>query len=75
MMSRVGHLELFQDAGDYEAFEKAPTEAIQREPTMRLWADCLMPNYFHPVLWDMPNYELSAVLTRVHRGRDEAYID
>jgi putative transposase len=47
VMNRVGtNLELFQDADDYEAFEKVLGEALKREPTMRLCANCLMPNHY-----------------------------
>ena len=46
-----GKIELFEDSGDYEAFERVLTEALKREPAMRLCAYCLMPNHFHLVLW------------------------
>ena len=38
-----GKIELFEDSGDYEAFERVLTEALKREPAMRLCAYCLMP--------------------------------
>jgi hypothetical protein len=37
-----GNLELFQDAGDYEAFEKVLAEALDREKGMGLCAYCSM---------------------------------
>lgn len=46
-----GGLELFQDSGDYEAFERVLAEAVGRWPEIRLCAYCLMPNHFHLVLW------------------------
>ena len=37
VMNRTwGKLELFQDAGDYQAFERVLVEALEREPMMRL---------------------------------------
>jgi hypothetical protein len=33
-----GNIELFQDSGDYEAFEKVLAEAIGREESIRLCA-------------------------------------
>src|SRR5215831_4848133 len=53
-------LELFQDGGDYEAFERVLAEALQeREKTMRLCAYCLLPNHFHLVLWPDGDGQLS----------------
>ena len=46
-----GKIELFEDSGDYEAFERVLVEALEREPAMKLCAYCLMPNHFHLVLW------------------------
>ena len=42
---------MFEDAGDYEAFERVLAEAAEGFPEMRLCAYCLMPNHFHLVLW------------------------
>lgn len=46
-----GGIELFEDSGDYEAFERVLAEAQERFPAMRVCAYCLMPNHFHLVLW------------------------
>ncbi|MGE5608076.1 MAG: transposase [Bacillota bacterium] len=52
VMNRTwGGIELFEDGGDYEAFEGVLAEALGRWPGMRLCAYCLMPNHFHLVLW------------------------
>jgi putative transposase len=54
-----GNLELFQDAGDYEAFERVLAEARQREQGMRVCAYILMPNHYHLVLWPALDGQLS----------------
>lgn len=52
VMNRTwGKMELFEDAGDYEAFERVLAEAGKRWAEMRVCAYCLMPNHFHLVLW------------------------
>ena len=51
---------MFEDAGDYEAFERVLAEALaERETSMRLCAYCLMPNHFHLVLWPAEDGRLS----------------
>lgn len=60
VMNRTwGKLDLFEDAGDYEAFERVLVEAVGREPSMRVCAYCLMPNHFHLVLWPKGDGQLS----------------
>jgi putative transposase len=61
VMNRTwGSIELFEDAGDYEAFERVLAEALtEREKSMRLCAYCLMPNHFHLVLWPAEDGRLS----------------
>src|SRR5437870_5076272 len=67
--------ELFEDAADYEAFERVLAEALlQREKTMGLCAYCLMPNHFHLVLLPAANgqqgeKELAAIRISKERGR------
>ncbi len=77
VMNRVGpNLELFQDAGDYQAFEKVLAEALQREPTMRLCGYCLMRNHFHLVLWPKTDGQLSRLmqwLSMTHAARWHAH--
>jgi putative transposase len=44
VMNRTpGRVELFEDAGDYQAFEKVSIEALDLHRGMRLCAYCLMP--------------------------------
>ena len=77
VMNRTwGKLELFQDAGDYQAFEKVLAEALDREPTMRLCAYCLMPNHFHLMLWPKSDGQLSRFmqwLSMTHAARWHAH--
>src|SRR4051812_17057032 len=51
-------LTIFDDDGDYEAFEAALTEAVELCQT-RLLAYCLMPNHWHLVVWPQEDGELS----------------
>lgn len=52
VMNRTwGKIELFEDEGDYAAFERVLAEAAERDPSVRVCAYCLMPNHFHLVLW------------------------
>ncbi len=77
VMNRTwGQIDLFEDAGDYEAFERVLAEAIDRQPTMRLCAYCLMPNHFHLVLWPREPGQLSRFmqwLTMTHVQRWHAH--
>jgi putative transposase len=69
-------IELFEDAGDYEAFERVLAEAIKRETSMRLCAYCLMPNHFHLVLWPKTDGQMSRFmqwLTTTHAQRWHAH--
>jgi putative transposase len=71
-----GKIELFQDAGDYEAFLRVLAEALGRQPKMRLCAYCLMPNHFHLVLWPCGRDQLSSFmqwLTMTHALRWHAH--
>ena len=56
-----GRQALFDDEGDYAAFERVLAEAQQRLP-MRLLAYCLMPNHWHRVLWPFGDGDLSRFL-------------
>ena len=71
-----GKTELFEDSGDYEAFERVLALAVKREPPMRLCAYCLMPNHFHLVLWPEHDNQLSKFmqwLTMTHAQRWHAH--
>jgi len=68
-----GRQALFDDGGDYAAFERVLAEAQQRVP-MRLLAYCLMPNHWHLVLWPLRDGDLSrfmAWLTLTHTQEEE----
>ena len=70
-----GRQGLFDDDGDYAAFERVLHEAQQRI-TMRLLAYCVMPNHWHLVLWPHRDGELSRFmswLTLTHTQRWHAY--
>lgn len=70
-----GRQRLFDDAGDYAAFERVLSEAQQRV-AMRLLAYCVMPNHWHLVLWPYRDGDLSRFmrwLTLTHTQRWHAY--
>src|SRR6185312_10489513 len=77
VMNRTwGAIDLFADAGDYEAFERVLAEAAAREPSMRVCAYCLMPNHFHLVLWPARDGQLSQFmqwLSMTHAQRWHAH--
>src|SRR5580658_5833113 len=69
-------IDLFDDAGNYDAFERVLAEATKREATMRVCAYCLMPNHFHLVLWPKVDGQLSRFmqwLTMTHTQRWHAH--
>lgn len=66
---------IFEDDGDYEAFEKLLLEAVERTAT-RLLAYCVMPNHWHLVVWPRKDGELSRFvgwLTLTHTQRWHAH--
>lgn len=68
-------MRLFEDAGDYAAFERVMGQACQRMP-MRILAYCLMPNHWHLVLWPRHDGDLSRFvgwLTLTHTQRWHAH--
>jgi putative transposase len=68
-------LSIFDDDGDYEAFERVLLHAVERTET-RLLAYCLMPNHWHLVVWPRQDGELSRFvgwLTLTHTQRWHAY--
>ena len=70
-----GRQVLFNDAGDYAAFERVLHEAQQRI-AMRLLAYCVMPTHWHLVLWTYGDGDLSRFiswLTLTHTQRWHAY--
>ena len=72
---RVGRLALFDNPGDYAAFEKVLSEAHDRSD-VRIAAYCLMPNHWHLLLWPRADGELSEVMrwiTVTHTQRWHAH--
>jgi putative transposase len=66
-----GRQRLFDDEGDYRAFERVLTQACERVP-MRLLAYCVMPNHWHLVVWprqdgDLPRFMSWLTLTHTQR--------
>ena len=64
-------MSLFEDAGDYAAFERVLAEAHEQVP-MRTAAYCVMPNHWHFVFWPRNDGELSPFmqwLTGTHTTR------
>jgi putative transposase len=66
---------IFKNDGDYEAFERVLTQAVERMET-RLLAYCVMPNHWHLVVWPRKDGELSRFigwLTLTHTQRWHAH--
>jgi putative transposase len=66
---------IFDDDGDYEAFETVLVDAVARYET-RLLAYCVMPNHWHLVVWPREDGELSRFigwLTLTHTQRWHAH--
>lgn len=66
---------LFEEDGDYAAFERVLSEAQQHSP-MRILAYCVMPNHWHLVLWPYGDGDLSIFmrwLTLTHTQRWHTY--
>jgi putative transposase len=62
---------LFDDDGDYAAFERVLGQACERI-AMRLLAYCIMPNHWHLVVWPRQDRDLSRFmnwLTLTHTQR------
>lgn len=51
-------MKIFEDDGDYEAFENVLVQAVERTQT-RLLAYCLLPNHWHLIVWPRQDGELS----------------
>ncbi len=66
---------IFEDDGDYEAFEQILEEAVERTRT-RLLSYCVMPNHWHLIVWPRKDGELSRFvgwLTLTHTQRWHAH--
>ena len=69
---RVLRLKLFDDEGDYAAFERVLAESLQRKDAPDLLAYCLMPNHWHLVVRAKAHSNLSTwmqwvTVTHTHR--------
>ena len=60
----VGRRRVFEDAGDFDAFERILTETVESY-RMRLCAYCLMPNHWHLVLWPWEDGDLGRFMQRL----------
>ena len=70
-----GRDDLFEDDGDYEAFERVLALAVDRF-SMRLLCYCLMPNHWHLLVYPRRDGDLSAFmqwLTLTHTQRVHAH--
>jgi putative transposase len=70
-----GKLPLFEQPGDYDAFEQVLEEA-QKHCPMRILAYCVMSNHWHLVLWPEGDGDLSRFtgwLTLTHTQRWHAF--
>ena len=68
-------MQIFEDERDFDAFEKALAEAVERSE-MRLLAYCLLPNHWHLLLWPEKDGALSSFvgwLTLTHTQRWHAH--
>ena len=71
----TGRMRIFDDAGDYEAFERVLSAARERAG-MRVCTYTLMPNHWHMVLWPRRDGDLSRFigwLTMTHTQRWHAH--
>jgi len=71
-----GRMTIFEDAGDYAAFERVLEEAAERFPGMRVLAYTLMPNHWHLVLYPKKDGDLSRFVgwvTLTHTQRWHAH--
>jgi len=60
----VGRMTLFDDDGDYAAFERVLEQTLEVRP-MRVLGYCLLPNHWHLVLWPRRSGDLAAFMQRL----------
>jgi len=73
----VARMQVFEKAGDYEAFERVLSETLQEAP-MRICCYCVMPNHWHMVLWperdgDMARFMQRLSITHVRRWQENRH--
>ena len=69
---RVMRLSIFEDDGDYLAFERVLAQSLDRDDSPRLLSYCLMPNHWHLVVKAAKRTNLSTwmqwiTVTHTHR--------
>ena len=60
----VARMRLFDNAGDYQAFEQILQETLEDSP-MRICAYTVMPNHWHLLLWPKCDGELATFMQRL----------
>jgi len=60
----VARMQVFEKAGDYQAFERVLREVLDETP-MRVCAYCLMPSHWHMLLWPERDGELATFMQRL----------
>jgi putative transposase len=60
----VARMQVFENAGDFQAFERVLCEVVQQAP-MRICGYCLMPNHWHFLLWPERDGDLAAFMQRL----------
>ncbi len=60
----VARMQVFEKAGDYQAFERVLKETLEESP-MRICAYCLMPNHWHLLVWPERGGDLAAFMQRL----------
>lgn len=56
---------IFMDSHDYRRFKGQIQRCLEREPTVQLWAYCLMPNHFHFLLYQADSLGMSRFMQRL----------
>ncbi len=69
---RVLRLPLFENDGDYLAFVRVMSEALQRDDAPQLFSFCLMPNHWHMLVrpeadGQLPHWMQWLTVTHTHR--------
>jgi REP element-mobilizing transposase RayT len=61
----VARQEIFVDSHDYRRFKLQLAESLAAEPTVSIWAYCLMPNHFHFLLHQEDGQGMANFMQRV----------
>ncbi len=73
----VLRMQVFEKAGDYEAFKRVLKETLEEAP-MRVCAYCLMPSHWHILLWperdgDLARFMQRLTITHVQRWQENRH--